>query len=646
MDSIVDKLKKLSYNKFQKFIDSHDPTEIKKLKNYLDEKYYLNTNLDFDFPDNYYDYIAEKFKEFHVGYIPDLPDRVDLPIFMGSLSKFKPSDDSKITAWSHKFPSEQYVIEEKLDGVSCLFYQSDKKIQLFTRGDGYVGTDITKILKFINFIPNVLDHDIIVRGELIIPRKKFETKYMNTFATARNMVSGAVASKNIVPSTLSDIDFVAYEYILPSDAQRKLNVVDSLDILNNHKFKVVNHILLEDVNAASLRKILNELKKSSEYIIDGITVQPNILFPHTEGANPKNIFAFKVQDESDARETEVVKVHWAVTKSSYIKPRVEIIPVNIDGVEIKYVTGFNAAYIEKNKIGPGAVVRIIRAGDVIPSIYEILASAPHGPQMPINIKFEWNSSGVDIIAVGEDSDVQIQKLIFFFKTIGAKHIGISTITKLFEGGYNKIEKILDMSVKDFESLDGFGTQNAKRIYESIHAAMEKSSVQKILAAVNAFGIGIGEKRIEELLKIPNFFDEKDVYSKILNLPGFSEKLAVQVTNNIGHAKLYYTRLINVGQILTRADELYTNVEQHTEEENHPIVGKLVAFSGFRDHDLSDKIKDLGGQYMDSLTKKTNILVVKDTSEITEKIKKARLYCVEIITLDDFIKWIHDGNHQL
>ena len=646
MNSIVSELKKLSYHQFQQYVDDCDNTEVRKIKEFLDEKYYLNTDVNFNFPDDYYDYISEKLNIYHVGYIPDVPDRVDLPIFMGSLSKFKPADEAKIAAWAHKFQSESYVIEEKLDGVSCLFYKHKKNVQLFTRGDGHVGTDITKILDFINFVPRAIDHDIIVRGELIIPKGIFETKYMNTFATARNMVSGAVASKNIVPSTLRDIDFVAYEYILPSDAQKNLNVIGSLNILSKHQFKVVNHVLLEAVSATSLRKALNEFKKSSEYIIDGITVQPNKLFPHTSGANPKNVFAFKVQAESDARETEVVKVHWAVTKSSYIKPRVEIIPVNIDGVEITYVTGFNAAYIEKNKIGPGAVVRIIRAGDVIPSIHEILVPAPHGPQMPTNIKFEWNSSSVDIIAVGEDSDVQIQKLIFFFKTIGAKHIGVSTINKLFEEGYDTIEKILDMKVKDFESLDGFGIQNSKRIHESIHAALQKSSVQRILAAVNAFGMGIGEKRIEELLKIPNFFEEKDIYSKILGLPGFSDKLAVQITNNIGHAKMYYSKLIDSGQIPTRADQLYAGSEQHTEEENHPVAGKLVVFSGFRNTELSDKIKDLGGQYMDSLSKKTNILVVKDTNETTEKIKKARSYCVNIVALDDFIKWISDREHQM
>jgi len=280
---------------------------------------------------------------------------------------------------------------------------------------------------------------------------------------------------------------------------------------------------------------------------------------------------------------------------------------------------------------------------VIPSIHEILAPAPYGPQMPENIEFEWNSSGVDIIAVGDNNEIQIQKLIFFFKTIGAKHIGAATITKLFEEGYDTVDKILDMSKKDFESLDGFGPQNAKRVHDNIHTAMQKSSIHKILAAINAFGVGIGEKRIEELLKIHNFFEEKDVYTKILSLPGFSDKLATQITQNIERAKLYYMKLAQFGQILTRADELYTDTHKISDrEEKHPIEGKIIVFSGFRDHELSEKIKDLGGQYMDSLSKKTNILVVKNINETTDKIKKARSYCVNIVALDDFIKWIHDN----
>ena len=90
------------------------------------------------------------------------------------------------------------------------------------------------------------------------------------------------------------------------------------------------------------------------------------------------------------RETEVEKVVWNISKWGQIKPRIKIKQVKLGGTKIDYVTGFNAKYIDDNKIGPGAIIKITRSGDVIPHIVEVVKKADQA-QMP-DISYEWNNT--------------------------------------------------------------------------------------------------------------------------------------------------------------------------------------------------------------------------------------------------------------
>jgi NAD-dependent DNA ligase len=80
-----------------------------------------------------------------------------------------------------------------------------------------------------------------------------------------------------------------------------------------------------------------------------------------------------------------------------LKPRVEVEPVDIGGVTIRFTTGFHAKYISDNRIGPGTCLEIIRSGDVIPYINQIFSSPKDVVDMP-SVPYHWNESGVDIIA--------------------------------------------------------------------------------------------------------------------------------------------------------------------------------------------------------------------------------------------------------
>ena len=102
-----------------------------------------------------------------------------------------------------------------------------------------------------------------------------------------------------------------------------------------------------------------------------------IAYIHAFQVTPSISFAFKMILDDQTAEAKVLDVLWAPSKDGYLKPRIQIEPIDLGGVTITYATGFNAAFIEKNKINVGAVVEIVRSGDVILTLIKLFVLPPH-----------------------------------------------------------------------------------------------------------------------------------------------------------------------------------------------------------------------------------------------------------------------------
>jgi len=182
-----------------------------------------------------------------VGAIPK-KDKVKLPIWMGSLDKIKDDSESLIN-WKKKFKGN-YVISDKLDGISCLFKYSEGNITLFSRGNGEFGQNISHLIKYINGIPPLFlnktykdkdKDDILIRGELILSKKNWEiiTNVMNKArSNPRNTVAGLANSKNPDKDIAKLVWFVAYECIEP----KNLKPFDSLKWMKQQGFEIVFNI--------------------------------------------------------------------------------------------------------------------------------------------------------------------------------------------------------------------------------------------------------------------------------------------------------------------------------------------------------------------------------------------------------------------
>jgi DNA ligase (NAD+) len=298
--------------------------------------------------------------------------------------------------------------------------------------------------------------NIVIRGEFIIPKEVFEEKYKTRFANPRNMVAGIINHKTI-NEAINDVHFVAYEVIKP-----ELTPSEQMNYLSTINVERVLYIYADMLTNEILSNLLVDWRSNYMYEIDGIIVTDDRSYPRISG-NPEHAFAFKMVLSDQVAEALVVDVLWTPSKDGYLKPRVRIEPIHLGGVRIEYATGFNGAFILDNKIGVGATIKLIRSGDVIPHIVDVIVSAPEA-KMP-DLAYKWNESHIDIMLENISSDpiVRIKNITGFFKGIEVEGLSSGNITRIVDAGYNSVPKIINMSVQDLLDIEGFKEKMANKI---------------------------------------------------------------------------------------------------------------------------------------------------------------------------------------
>merc|ERR1712196_69383 len=375
-------------SEFNKDYKNMDIGELVKLLKKANDKYFNSTPI---MTDNEYDILKNHLEDI----APDHPilkeigapikgskKKVTLPYFMPSLDKVK---HNTLEKWLKKY-KDKYVVSEKLDGVSALFCQKNNTKNLYTRGNGSIGQDISNLIPFIENLKNISSSDTIVRGELIISNNDFENNFDKS--NARNTVSGLVTSKTIQKKQMKFVKFIVYEVIEPI-------LIPSKQFIHakNNNFEVVKYEIKSSIDLMYASQTLIEWRQNSNYKIDGIIITNDYLYER-KNENPKHSVAFKMVLEDQSKEAIVTGITWKASKYKLLKPVVHIEQINIGGVKVSNISGQNASFIEKNSIGKGAIIEVVRRGDVIPYIEKIIKKAK-SPDMPDG-NWEWTLTHVDI----------------------------------------------------------------------------------------------------------------------------------------------------------------------------------------------------------------------------------------------------------
>jgi NAD-dependent DNA ligase len=667
-----------------KQLEVYSEDEISEMLKLINKIYY-DSDSEPLLTDNQYDilrdYVLSKYpnnkyaNEQHAA-IEGTKDKVKLPFELWSMDKIKP-DTNALEKFKEKY-KEPFVISAKLDGVSALYTTNEDKPHLYTRGNGKYGQNIDHLIPFLK-LPSktseqVTQEPIAIRGELIIKENVFKTKYSQKYKNSRNFVSGLVNKKKlskIEEIMINDLDFVAYEVIIPTNLKpsQQFEFLETLKP-NINVAKHEKNITQTQLTNEFLSEKLTNYKSNYEYTIDGIINIEDKVYPR-QSKNPDHAFAFKMIITDQVVEAKVVDVIYEPSKDGYLKPKIEIEPIELDGVTITYATCFNAKYVLDNKIGLGTSIKLNRSGGVIPNILEVLTPAdePILPKIPKN-EYSLNETNTDFVLKNPESNktVILKNITGFFKKIEVEGLGEGNTSKLIAAGHNTIQKILALSKEDIESIDTFKDKMATKIHNSIQKQINKSSIARIAAASNILGRGFAEKRIELILKAyPNIFTNKlsksiskeektNLIAQISSVEGLANKTATQFVEALPEFQKFLEESnLTKNKIMTlkpNKEDKSSSPNKHEDDlgkkektpiKDEPLVNEIIVLSDFKKEgvnktkkEFTSQLEDLGATVEDSLTKKTTILIVGSKDVETGKIKKAKTQSnTKILTFEEF-----------
>jgi len=644
MALIIKKL--LKSNDFEKSVNELNEKQLTQVIKFASDKYYNQTPV---ISDEQFDYIKDTLNNLNptasvlkeVGAEPK-KKKIDLDYWLGSMEKIKP-DTGGLEKWQVKY-KPPYNISDKLDGVSCLLvYKNDETITMATRGTAEVGTDISNLYEHLNLpshkkikeycSKNDLSGDknlIAFRGELIMPLETFNKKWKDTFSNPRNTISGIVTSKKLNIELIKDINFVCYEII---DPFYSINI--QLEHIKKIGLKTVsNYNYNKELSYEYLSGVLKDRMQMSEYEIDGIIITSITNKVRNTKSNPDYAFAFK--DIFEIATTTVIKVEWNETKDGYLAPTIIIEPVKLD-VEINRVTGIHAKNIVTNNIGKGTILEIIRSGKVIPKVHNIVKATK--ADLPKDVKYHWDDTKTNFILddVGSSSKVSIENIYYWFSSMDTKGLGLKNVEKLYENGFNTVKLIMEAKPTDLVLKADLGAKISLNIVNAIKEAMSNTTLSKVMSSSNKLGRGVGEERIKLVLdKYPNLLTDykkwsnEKFISNLKEINGWGEEISNLFVKNFSEFIEFYDEI----------KHLITFKKAVVKSNN--LSNKIFVFTGFRDAEIKKKIEEMGGKVSDTVSSKTNYLVVKSKDEIdnpTSKITKALENGIDLITKEKLLKML-------
>jgi DNA ligase (NAD+) len=553
----------------------------------------------------------------------------------------------------------EYVAELKIDGVSiALRYENGILVKAITRGDGLRGDDVTTNVKTIKSIPLRLPEPITieVRGEIYMPVSDFEEynrqreeEGLTPFANPRNATAGTLHLLN--PSEVSQrkLDSFIYFVVKPQNFGLKTHW-EALEFLKNLHFKVNPHNeLCKNINdVIEYWRKWSKSRSQLEYWVDGVVVKVNNFEQQNElgwtAKSPRWAIAFKFPAQQ-AR-TRIMDVTFQVGRMGTITPVAELEPVELEGTVIKRASLHNFDYIKQKDIRIGDYVLIEKAGGIIPQVVHVITELRNGTEKEVIAPSKCPVCGGDVgkesgdyvayVCLNPHCPAKLKRHLEVFvsrQALDIQGLGPRIISKIVDAGLiNDIADIFYLSVFDLSQISGLGPKMISNILSEIEKA-KSATLDKLIVGL---GIpGIGEKTAKVLAK--KFKSLEDLSNatveKLLEIEGIGEDSAKNIVD--------YFSLPKTKEIIEKLKRAKVNLENTAIEEEDILSGLTFCVTGtlkgYSREEIKKYIESLGGHFTDTVTKKTNYLIVGDNPG--SKLQKAEKFGVEIITEEEFLRLV-------
>lgn len=530
-----------------------------------------------------------------------------------------------------------YVCEMKIDGLAVsLIYENGKFIQGATRGDGKTGEDITENLRAIKSIPDVLNKfpagRVEIRGEVLMTLDSFnklnserEENGENPFANPRNAAAGSLrqSAKNNNIISKRGLDFFAY-YLVEAENFGIKTQTDALNYISemglpvqkawktcenlNEVFDFINHWHNERFN-------LN-------YVTDGVVVKINDLTKwNIIGATshaPRWAIAFKYPPEEAL--TKILDIKISIGRTGALTPVAILEPVRLAGTVVKRAGLHNFDEIKRKDIRIFDTVRVRKAAEIIPEIISVEKNSRSGNEKIFEIPTHCPACNSEIVRLpGEvafrcpnraSCPAQLKEAIKYFASrdgMNIKGIGNRLSLQLVENGRVKIlSDIYELKIDDISGFNRMGVKLAQKILDEIQASKNRP----LASLIASLGIRYIGKNAAELLA--QHFKSLDAIknadeSEIADINGIGAVSAKSV-------KSFFNDEANL-ELLRRFKALGVRTSDSNNVFNGKLSGKTFVFTGTMTNltrdDASDKVKFLGANVSNSVSSKTDYVVVGD-----------------------------------
>ena len=604
------------------------------------------------------------------------------------LSLDKAYSDSEILSWITKTIKNtgenlSFVLEEKLDGFSIvLYYEKGLLTRAVTRGNGFVGNDVTANVKTIYSVPLRLNEsvDIAVRGEVFLKKAEFEkinATLTEPYANPRNLAAGTIRRNKSSETAQVPLSIYVYEGFWTEPE----NLTDHIQILSRLKalgFPVDPHIsyFCRTKDEASLRLAQAGLdgeagsfddipaaiadrtgtRASLPYEIDGLVVKVNELatredLGYTEH-HPRWAIAYKF--EAPQAQTQVLDIDVQVGRTGRVTPMARIRETQLSGSTIRNITLHNQDYVNELELAIGDTVSISKRGDVIPAVENVIEKNEQGNttwQMPEKCPVCGSvlvRRGAHHFCPNYDCPAQAKGRLAFFCGKGQMDIeglGARTVEILYDKGFVKtISGLYEFDFNNLRFVEGFGGTEGKKI-EGIKLALQQSLNTPFRNVLVSIGIPEFGKKAVDLVCDAGF----DSMDKLIELADKNDIEALSAIKGIGPktAEIIIDGLKSDTVRKLIEDLRKAGLHMEDEKEDGSVLEQIFqgqswcvtgSFENFNPRTKAmDEIKRRGGTEVSGVSRKTTCLLAG--SGAGSKLDKAREFGVRIVTEDEFMKMI-------
>ena len=427
-------------------------------------------------------------------------------------------------------PNCKYYVEDKLDGLAIeLYYKRGKLIRAATRGDGYVGENVTHTVKTIKNIPKTIAYkdELLIYGEVVVHYDDFKQfnheRVFNggtPYSHPRSLAAGGVRQLDVEKASKTPLSFYAYKSVC-HDITSKLG--DSKFVINYIEglgFKTPKHTMGDCETASGLIKMIKmwETRPGKNYYpVDGLVIKVLSLRDAEvlgeKAKVPRWAIAYKYKEQE--YKTEIEAIEPQVGRTGVITPVAKLKPVNINGVIVSKATLNNYDFVKKLGVGIGDIVAVKRAGEVIPNITKVVRSQskelfrPPDWCMSCNVLLRRREGSVKMYCTNCECPGRLLSRTVHFVSRSALNIeglGKGIIKDLIKG--QVIKNLSDVYGLTYGYLMSYwGKSKTKTIINIINSVQSRKSV-KLSKFIFALGIeGVGHESAEKIAKRVETLDE-------------------------------------------------------------------------------------------------------------------------------------------